>query len=287
MPDGVCACVRRDTSEFVGFKARWLQEDDRGRRHQPSRSFSISKLGSPDRALDAASFFLAGVNEGKKCRRVNRRPRSPTANDVFAEWRKYRAAQLSPEYAEKMARFWRREIATRAIGEMKLEEISADPSLLVRAQDQMAAEEMKPWKQREIGKLLKAVLRWGRRRHPKELTVEVSGLIELPSYPPSRLVYAADAVGLERVIEAVRRRPAHDDLLPLRDAAFVAAMGFTIASRPSEWRLTVTWADVREGTGELQRSRRGANRRAGGLKTGAHVALLLPKRLRPHPRLPL
>jgi hypothetical protein len=59
-----------------------------------------------------------------------------------------------------MARLWKREIATRAIGQTRLDEISADPSLLVHAQDEMAEEELKPWKRREIWKLFQAVLRW-------------------------------------------------------------------------------------------------------------------------------
>jgi hypothetical protein len=59
-------------------------------------------------------------------------------------------------------------------------------------------------------------------------------------------------------------------------ATLIAAMGFTVAARPSEWRLTATWADVHEETVELQRPHHGTSSRAGGLKRGAHVALLLP-----------
>jgi hypothetical protein len=279
LPDGVCACIRRDTGALVAFKVRWLQEDDRGRRRQPSRSFSVRKLGSADRALDAASFFVAGAvaaSQAGQGIRSSRGRKAPTANAVFDEWLKFHAIQLSPDHAEKMARLWKREIATRAIGQTRLDEISADPSLLVHAQDEMAEEELKPWKRREIWKLFQAVLRWGRRRHPNALTVDISGLIELPKPPPSRLAYAADAIGLERIVEAVLRRPTRDDLLPLRDAALIAAMGFTVAARPSEWRLTATWADVHQETVELQRPHHGATTRAGGLKRGAHVALLLP-----------
>jgi hypothetical protein len=104
----------------------------------------------------------------------------------------------------------------------------------------------------------------------------VAGLIELPRYGRSRLAYAADAVGLERIIEAALSRPGRDRLLALRDAALIAAMGFTVATRPSEWRLAATWGDLRETTVEMQRPRRSETRSAGGLKTGAHVALLLP-----------
>jgi hypothetical protein len=170
--DGLCACIRRDTGEVVGFKARWLQEDGRGRRRQPSKSFSVRKLGSLDRALDAATFFLAGVREASRASQGGTHPDSgcPTANEVFAEWVQSHGAELSPDYVERMDRFWKREIAPRSIGQI---------------------------------------------------------------------------------------------------------MGFTVAARPSEWRLTATWADIHDETVELQRpSHRGA-RNTGGLKRGAHVALLL------------
>lgn len=164
-----------------------------------------------------------------------------TANDVFAEWMRIHGVELSPEYAEKMARLWEREIATRPVGDMRLKDISAEPSLLVDAQDELVEEGLGPNVRREIWKLTRAVLRWGRRRHPNALTIEVAGLIQLPRYGRSRLAYAADPIGLERIIEAVLRRPGRDRLLALRDAALVAAMGFTVATRPSEWRLAATW----------------------------------------------
>jgi hypothetical protein len=187
-----------------------------------------------------------------------------------------RAVNLRLDYAEKMARIWSKEVAPRAIGEMRLKEISAEPSLLIKYQDELIAEGLKPSKRREILKLVRAVLRWGRRRHPNALTIEIAGLIELPRYDRSRLAFVADAVGLERIIEAVLNRSTSDHLLALRDAAFVAAMGFAIATRPSEWRLAATWGDLREETVELQRQNRSGGRRLAGLKQGAHVALLLP-----------
>jgi hypothetical protein len=278
LPKGVCACIRRDTGALAAFKVRWRQEDDRGYLHQPSKSFSVRKLGSPDRALDAATFFLAGAVEaaGVYRRQPRQRRSSPTANDVFAEWVKFRGIQLGSDYVERRVRLWEKDIATRPIGLARLAEISADPSFLVHSQDELIAEGMSPSKRREIWKLFQAVLRWGRRRHPEALTIELSGLIEIPQYERSRLAFAADAVGLERIIEAILRRPAQDPLLPLRDAALAAAMGFTVAARPSEWRLAATWADLHEETVELQRFDRSRGRGHSGLKRGAHVALLLP-----------
>ena len=108
----------------------------------------------------------------------------------------------------------------------------------------------------EVLKTLRAVLRWGRRRHPNALTVELSGLFEMPSTTRKRLAYATDAYGLERIIEAVLAREVHDDLYALRDAAFVAAMGFTVAARPSEWLYSATWGDLHPRSSvELQRQR--------------------------------
>src|SRR5262249_34482416 len=64
----------------------------------------------------------------------------------------------------------------------------------------------------------------------------------------------------------------------------VAAMGYTIASRPSEWRLSAAWENLfappdpsaEIGTVELQRANQGDPEVIPGLKTGAHVALVLP-----------
>ena len=152
---------------------------------------------------------------------------------------------------------------------------SLDPH---RFQDELEAEGISTANRTQVLKLLRAVLRWGRRRHPNALTTELSGLFELPSQTPKRLAYAADAYGLERIIEAVLRRPARNTLLPLRDAALVAAMGFTVAARPSEWLYSVTWSDIHDRSVELQRpaANLGGSDLGIGLKTGARAALLLP-----------
>jgi hypothetical protein len=162
LPDGICACVRKDTRALVAFKVRWYQEDDRGYRHQSSKSFSVRKLGSPDRALDAATFFLAGaaVAADTYRRKPRRRRLSPTTNDVFAEWLKVHGVQVGSEYIERATRLWEKDIAPRPIGKARLDEISADPAFLVHSQDELIAEGMKPWKRRELWKLFQAVLRW-------------------------------------------------------------------------------------------------------------------------------
>ena len=126
------------------------------------------------------------------------------------------------------------------------------PASFVRFHEHLQGAGLAISAQRASLKLLRAVLRWGRRRYPRTLTVDLSGLFQVPGHKRQRLMRATDPVAVERIIEAVLNRPHSQPLLPLRDAALVAAMGFTVAARPSEWLRSVTWADVRERTVELQ-----------------------------------
>ena len=98
-----------------------------------------------------------------------------------------------------------------------------------------------------------------------------------------RLIRAADPVAVERIIEAVLNRPHRDPLGPVRDAALVAAMGFTVAARPSEWLGPPRWRDVREGTVELQAVQNELGDESDaevGLKTGARAGAAAAQRLR-------
>jgi integrase len=271
--------ARKDNSEIVSYTVRWREDGEDGVRRQPRKSFSVSKCGSLDRALKAATAFLAGAREAVKVDGSVARPdtaEAMTIEEGFREWLSLHGPDLSESYADKAVRLWDREIATRSIARVRLGQISRDPTIITRFQDALVAEGIGRSKRREILKLLRAVLRWIRSRHPNALTVELNGLIQLPKQSRKRLPYATDAIGLERIIEAVLKRPARDDLLPLRDAAFVAAMGFTIAARPSEWRRSVTWADLYDSTVELQRASDEDPEDIEGLKTGARAALLLP-----------
>lgn len=201
-----------------------------------------------------------------------------TEGELFQEWCVGRGARLSERYAEAAVRRWDREVAPRSIARVRLERLSRDPSIITRFQDELEAAGVTASNRAQVLKTLRAVLRWGRRRHPNALTVELSGLFEIPAQRTARLAYAADAYGLERIIEAVLRRDARNELLPLRDAAFVAVMGFTVAARPSEWLYSATWGDVHERSVELQRphAELGKEENGIGLKTGARAALLLP-----------
>ena len=279
LPSSVFAMARKDTGAIVSYTVRWWEEDEDGIRRQPRKSFSERKCGSLDRALEAAVAFLAGAREAVKVDGSVAKPdtaRTMTVEEGFREWLTIHGPEVSEGYAEKAVRMWDNEIATRSIAKVRLDRISNDEGTLARFQDTLVSEGMGPAKRREVLKLLRAVLRWLRRRHPNALTVELSGLIQLPKHNRTRLAYAADATGLERIIVAALSRPARDDLLPLRDAAFVAAMAFTIASRPSEWRRSVAWENVYDTTVELQRASESDPEVIEGLKTGARAALLLP-----------
>lgn len=170
LPIDVYAQRRVDTGALVAFRVRWRQIDDRGRRIRPSRSFAVRKLGSLDRALDAAIFFQTGAEEASRFyRRRVPQPGVLTANDVFGEWMKIRGVELSVEYIERKSYLWEKEIATRPIGDMRLREISSKPSLLVAHQDELVEEGLGANKRREIWKLVRAVLRWGSTTPPRRL----------------------------------------------------------------------------------------------------------------------
>lgn len=277
LPKSVYGCATA-SGEIVSYKVRWREEDEDGVRGQRSKSFSAKKLGSLERALEAALAYATEVTAIVQARGAVAKvdaAAAMTVDDVFKEWLVGRAATLSPRYGDDSVRIWDRDIATRPIASVRLDRLSQDPAIIVRFQDALVKQGLAVSRRRNILKLLRAVLRWGRRRHPSALTVEFSGLFELPPQQRKRLPYAADAIGVERIIEAILGRPARDDLRPIRDAAFAAAMGYTLASRPSEWRLSATWEDLHAETVELQRGLEADPDDIPGLKRGAHVGLLL------------
>lgn len=291
LPPAVYAVAKEDGA-IVGYKARWREQDDDGVRRNAAKRFSARKLGSLDRARAEACAYREGAIEIAAGGEIVLRPDGAarmTVDDLFKEWlTEHAAINLSERYATDAARWWDREIATRPIARVRLTRLDDDPGLITRLQDELATERLSAASRVQVLKILRSVLRWGRQRYPRTLTVELSGLFKLPSQRRSRLIYAADALAVERLIEAVLSRRARDPLLPLRDAALLAAMGFTVASRPSEWLHSATWGDVYEGTVEFQRPEGlplGGDRQLRlseldepetGLKTGARAALLLP-----------
>lgn len=264
--------------EISGYKVRWREEDLDGVAKNSAKSFTAARLGSLDRALEEASLYREQAvriaqAEGSVLRE------DPAAgmsvDELFEEWCIGRGPQVSERYGEQVVRIWEREISSRRIGKVRLARLSQDPAIITRFQDQLVGAGITAANRVEILKTLRAVLRWGRRRHPNALSVELSGLFEMPKLQRKRLAFATDAYGLERLIEAVHSREVRDDLNALRDAAFVAAMGFTVAARPSEWLYSATWGDVLESSVQLQRPQGSCNDLGIGLKTGARAALLL------------
>jgi len=202
-----------------------------------------------------------------------------TLGELFKDWIANHAAHNTGQrYATDSVRTWDTHIEPR-LGRVKLGSLASDPSIIVRFHEELQQARLAISARRASLALLRSVLRWGRRRYPRALNTDFSGLFQVPSYKRRRLIRAADPLALERIIEAVLNRGHRDPLGPVRDAALVAAMGFTIAARPSEWLLSATWADVREHTVELQavQNELGEDSQLEvGLKTGARAALLLP-----------
>jgi hypothetical protein len=277
LPAGIYALTRKDGT-IASYKTRWRAEDANGIIRNAAKSFSLRRLGSADKALAAA---IAHRNRNISTpTTLTPRPdpsSKTTVAQLFEEWCVKRGAVLSQRYSEDAVKRWDREIAPRPISQVQLGRLSQDPSILTRFQDELEAAGLTPSTRAHVLKILRAVLRWGRRRYPNALTLELSGLFELPSQTNQRLAYAADAYGIERIIEAILQRKTQNPLLPIRDAALVAAMAFTIAARPSEWLHSATWSGLHERSIELQRPANDLQTAGGltGLKTGARAALLL------------
>lgn len=279
LPAGVYGLARPDGT-IASYKVRWREEGDDGVRRNAGKSFSVKRHGSANQALEKARTYreeaLRIVDGGAAVLRPDAAA-AMTIEELFREWCVKRGPNVSKRYAEDAVRRWDREVATRSISRVRLDRLSSDPSLITRFQDELESGGMTSANRAQVLKLLRAVLRWGRRRHPNALTIELSGLFEVPSRPATRLAFAADAYGLERIIEAALKRPARNPLLPLRDAALIAAMGFTVAARPSEWLHSARWLDLHEHSVELQRPNAELDEESPiGLKTGARAALLLP-----------
>jgi hypothetical protein len=285
LPKDILAQTRKDSGEIVGFEVRWYEFDDDGIKHRPGKSFSARAHGSLDAALGAAREYQDGIAPLLAVGGFVPRPDAwctRTLNDILKEWIVNHAPEVSYDYAQGLIKRWGRDVEPRSLARMSLERISADPGAFVRFADELVAAGFSPWRRYEVLKDVRAVTLWGRRRHPAALTINPEGLIELPKLKRTRLAYAADAIAVERLIEAVLDRPARDDLLPLRDAAFIAAIGFSVATRPNEWRESATWDslfppnDV-SGIGSVaMQKERGRSREevVSGLKSGAHGALL-------------
>jgi integrase len=281
LPEGVYALVNGG-GEVVSYKDRWRELDENGVQRQRSKSFSPRELRSLDRARAAAINHREGaleiVRAGDAVLRTDRAARL-TLGELFKEWIANHAAHNTGErYARDSVRTWDKHIEPR-LGKVRLGALADDPGIIVRFDEDLRRAGLVISARRASLALLRSVLRWGRRRYPRTLNVDVSGLFRVPTYKRRRLLRAADPIAVERIIEAVLNRPRRDPLAPIRDAALVAAMGFTVAARPSEWLASVTWTDVGEHSVQLQAVQNALGEESDvevGLKTGARAALLLP-----------
>ena len=251
---GVYALVNPEGA-VVGYKARWREQDENGVVRQRSLSCSVREFGSLDKARDAAirnrERAVEVVSAGDTLLRSDKAA-ALTLGELFKQWIANHAAHNTGErYARDSVQTWDRHIEPR-LGRVRLGAIANDPGIVVRFHEELQNAGLAMSMRRASLKLLRAVLRWGRRRYPRTLPTDFSGLFQVPSHKRRRLIRATDPLAVERIIEAVLNRPHRYPLLPVRDAALVAAMGFTVAARPSEWLRSVTWADVREHTVELQ-----------------------------------
>src|SRR3954453_4034678 len=281
LPEGVYALLDAGGG-VVSYKDRWRELDANGVQRQRSKSYSPRQLGSLDRARTAAVQHRQGalelVRAGVSVLRTETSARL-TLGELFKEWiAKHAARNTGERYARDSVRTWDHHIEPR-LGRVRLGAIADDPGIIVRFDEDLQTAGLAISARRASLALLRSVLRWGRRRYPRTLNVDVSGLFRVPSYKRRRLFRAADPVAVERIIEAVLNRPRRDPLAPIRDAALVAAMGFTVAARPSEWLASATWTDVGDRAVQLQAVQNALGEESDvevGLKTGARAALLLP-----------
>lgn len=97
LPDGVSGMVRQDGGTYIGYRIRWREQDEDGIERQPSKSFSAQKFGgSLDRALEAATAYLAGAHQAVKLDGAVARPEAAgamTVEDLFREWIKVRGKE--------------------------------------------------------------------------------------------------------------------------------------------------------------------------------------------------
>jgi hypothetical protein len=264
---------RNGDGEVISWKVRWREEDPQtGRRRHPSTS---------KKTAAAAVAFYEDVRYLRRQGATPARPEpsgSMTMDELGAEWlERFAFPNCTPRYARESARWWDTEISAR-IGQYTLEQLMQRPGVFGELQEQLTQAGMRAPSQRKVIGLVNAVLERGQRWHPEVLKYHPArGQFEPPSTKRKRLVRPLPVIALERIREAVLRRPVRDPLSRLFDAAFVSCMGEGIACRPSELRLSATWDGIGARTLLLQTVVEPDERDdAEGLKTGARSTLLLP-----------
>jgi hypothetical protein len=223
LPEGVYALVNPE-GQVVSYKSGWREHDDHGALRQRSKSFSRAQHGTLETARAAAIAHRQGaleiVQAGDTVRRADKAARL-TLGDLFKEWIANHAAPATGErYARDSVRTWDQHMEPR-LGRVRLSAIADDPGIVVRLHEELQRAGLAISARRKSLVLLRAVLRWGRRRHPRILTADVTALFEIASSKRRRLCRATDPLAVERLIEAVLSRRNRDPLGPVRDTALV------------------------------------------------------------------
>ncbi|MBA3358710.1 MAG: hypothetical protein H0U20_04545, partial [Thermoleophilaceae bacterium] len=193
LPEGVYA-LANPRGEIVSYKARWREQDENGVEHQRSKSFARRELGSLDKARTAALKHRQGalqiVRSGESVLRAEKAV-GLTLGELFKDWIANHAAHNTGErYATDSVRTWDTHIEPR-LGRVKLGTLASDPSIIVRFHEELQQAGLAISARRASLALLRSVLRWGRRRHPRALNTDFSGLFQVPSYKRRRLIRAA------------------------------------------------------------------------------------------------
>src|SRR3954451_2894961 len=175
LPEGVYALVAA-AGAVVSYKARWREPDDDGIVRQRSRSFAVRQFGgSLDHARAAAVEHRRGaleiVRAGDTVLRADADGRL-TLGELFKEWIAHHAAPNTGErYARDSVATWDRIVAPR-LGRVRLSAVSEDPGIIVRFHEDLQRAGIAVSARRKALVLLRAVLRWARRRHPRTLTLD-------------------------------------------------------------------------------------------------------------------
>lgn len=272
--------VYDDAGRLVSYKVRWRELGENGQIRQRSRSFTLAHYdGDPAPALADALDHRAFARPPRRSAKRDP-PGFLTLDELHHEWLDYAAKveQLGARHIAESARHWHDHVAPE-IGHLRLGQVVADPGVIVRFADNLAAQGVATETRRKSIGVLNRALRLARRKHPAAVPYELS--VPLPrqasgqrNAPPP----VTDAVSIERMIEAVSRRT-FSDIRSARNVALLSALAHTVATRPSEWTHSATWGHLGEKSIAIAQPEGYAPGQP-GLETGARVALVMPVAIR-------
>jgi hypothetical protein len=139
LPEGVYRLIDPQ-GLAVSYKARWRELDDKSVERQRSKSFSLRKLGSLDKARDAAIAHRKAAVQIVKTGATVTRPEKAlrlTIGELFKEWiQHYAAVECGERYATDSVRTWHNHIEQR-LGRVRLGAIVDDPGIVTRFHDEL------------------------------------------------------------------------------------------------------------------------------------------------------